>query len=426
MSSRSWAFWGTLISLLLLATPNPVGAQQQGQSPPASVQPAGNTVVLAARLNSEARAADSPSADDPSVAEAPAAEKHLGLWQRLESYGLTSALSLKSDWSIAIRGGQDTRGSTFRYLLEPSLTLDTAKTFGWKGGTLHASLLSHHGRHGSHYAGDMQTFSNIDADGFVRLGQFWYQHVLFSDKLRVKVGRVDANTEFAYVENGGEFLNSSMGFSPTIFVLPTYPEPRPSVNVFLAPNSHFYASLGFFDSVGRGGMPLAEFGGSWRAGEGERAGRVGVGLWGQTATVERLDGASQRGTGGMYVVFDQSLWHDSAAKSPRNLGMFIQYGRADGRVSSTEQHVGGGLQWAGPWMRRPEDVAGAGFTWVRLSLHPGSGFVHDNEFALEFLYRFKVRNWLSFVPDVQYIHRPGGQSTRSSALMGTIRLVVEF
>ena len=35
---------------------------------------------------------------------------------------------------------------------------------------------------------------------------------------------VERATEFIYAENAGGFINSAMGFSPTMFVLPTYPE----------------------------------------------------------------------------------------------------------------------------------------------------------------------------------------------------------
>ena len=40
-----------------------------------------------------------------------------------------------------------------------------------------------------------------------------------------KAGRIDANTEFAALHASEEFLNSSMGYSPTIWGMPTYPLP---------------------------------------------------------------------------------------------------------------------------------------------------------------------------------------------------------
>ncbi|MBW1888858.1 MAG: carbohydrate porin [Deltaproteobacteria bacterium] len=72
------------------------------------------------------------------------------------------------------------------------------------------------------HVGDFQVLSNIDDDDFKQISEFWYKHTLLDDRLWIKLGKMEANADFAFVDNGTEFINSSPGFSPTI-PLVTYP-----------------------------------------------------------------------------------------------------------------------------------------------------------------------------------------------------------
>ena len=70
------------------------------------------------------------------------------------------------------------------------------------------------------FAETIQAFVNNDADDFTALYELWYEQYLFDDVVRVKIGKLDANSEFAYVEHGGEFIHSSPGVSPSILSFP--------------------------------------------------------------------------------------------------------------------------------------------------------------------------------------------------------------
>lgn len=95
------------------------------------------------------------------------------------------------------------------------------------------------GDNGSDVLGDFQAFSNIDEDDFDKVYEAWLSTSVFTEKLKVKLGQVDINSEFAYADNAGEFINSSMGFSPTIFVLPTYPDPAYSLTAITEVSKSF-------------------------------------------------------------------------------------------------------------------------------------------------------------------------------------------
>lgn len=103
---------------------------------------------------------------------------------------------------------------------------------------LYMDIQAQRGRDGSGFTGDLQAFSNIDSDNFSQIFEAWVLHDFGDSGISVKVGQVDANNEFAWVSHADEFINSSMGFSPTIFVMPTYPLPRLSVNAIALIGNH--------------------------------------------------------------------------------------------------------------------------------------------------------------------------------------------
>ena len=99
-------------------------------------------------------------------------------------------------------------------------------------------LMGKIGHDGAPFA-SAQGLSSLDAEDFGGVGEAWLewrtrgaQGETTGRGLRLKLGRVDANTEFAYSDAAAAFGNPSFGMSPVLAVLPTYPSPATSVNVF--------------------------------------------------------------------------------------------------------------------------------------------------------------------------------------------------
>lgn len=108
-------------------------------------------------------------------------------------------------------------GGEYRGDLSMFIELDTAKASWWKNGEFFIHIQEQHGDGiTERYVGDLQGVSNIDADDFLQISEFWYTHYFMDERLWLKLGKQEANADFAYVENGGEFINSSAGFSPSI------------------------------------------------------------------------------------------------------------------------------------------------------------------------------------------------------------------
>lgn len=348
----------------------------------------------------------------------------------MEERGIRGTVEFINDWTKSLRGGVDPEGSAERYLLDVSAKLEGRKLLGWNAGTALVRLHHYLGDNGAETVGDAQGFSNIDAEPRTMLYELWWERGWHAQRWRVKLGKVDANTEFATVESGGDFLNSSMGYSPTILKLPTYPQPRPSVNLFFRPREGYSVALGLYDTAGAGAMPILELGHRWRLGTREFPGRVGVGFWRQTGRQACFDGDEAAGANGFYLVSEQGLWRSGEAaagdEGVRSLSAFFQYGQANGEVSSMTRHAGGGVVWQGLLRARMNDSLGLGATWVRLSDEPEAGFEEARELALEVFYKLQIRSYLSISPDVQFIHHPGGLHGTQDAVVLTPRVRLSF
>jgi porin len=357
---------------------------------------------------------------------------------RIAARGIVFEALATSDVSGHVASGGRT-SSAARYLLDLGITLDGERLLGLRGTSFGMLLVQQGGESGSRETGDAQIFSNIDADGRTQIAEAWWEQRLLGDRVRTKVGKVDANGEFAYPEHGLDFIGSSMGFSPTILGLPTYPDPAFSVNAFASPDPRIGFGAGVYDGSGLDGVRTGSRGpstvfdgrhfvigqvdGHWGATPpGARPGTLSLGGWAHTDAPRIDDERSRATTGGLYLVLDQVLWRPAGAESAHGgIGSFLQYGHADGRFSDFVDHVGGGLTWHGPeWLA--EDVIGLGLSWVRLTGEDAADFEGRTELVVETFYRFEVGPWLVVKPDVQYIHQPSGRD--EDVLVGTLRLTV--
>ena len=374
-------------------------------------------------------------------------DKATGDWggarQRLEQAGITIDATFLVEGFDNFRGGLRTSPLVQASTTDLSLSLDAEKLLGWKGSTFYVDLEDHAGRNPSTVlVGDLQVFDKQNSAPYLQVFELWYQQKLCDDVLRLKIGKVDANSEFSVIDNGLPFLNSSTQVSPTVFVFPTTPDPMPSVNLFFTPDKSYYASFGayyanrsdtFGDLTGNpaaaqftdfGALFIGETGLQWgNAPIFARGGNLKVGFWDHTGTFTRFDGSEQQGTHGGYGIIDQTIWQPAGESSDgRGVRAFLEYGRTQQSINPVYQHVGGGLTWKGMFASRPDDIGGFSPQYCYLSRQAALPFTY--EMALETFYRLQVTPWAQLMPDLQYIIHPGGKYP--DALVGTIRMEVHF
>ncbi len=421
------------------------------------------------------------TADDP-------ADDHLRLWQRdhlfgdwagartsLTNHGVDFELVYTSEYLWNLHGGLKTGGE---YRADASLTIsvDTARAKWWAGGEFFMHIQGQHGDGLTEkYVGDFQTLSNIDADDFFQISEVWYRHTFASDRFWIKLGKQEANADFAYTDFGGEFISSSPGFSPTI-PLVTYPDPDWGVAMGAQPVEWFSINAGLYQGRPDGGRsigdtidtlygPMFMVEPSFHYTIADRPGHLRLGYWWNGDRFEKLgvaeddggiDTAAQlalladlRGRGliavffegligtavgffggefidrvngseskdethGFYATWDQTIFANQ--ETGRGLGVFAQFGYSDEDVFEAERYFGGGIQWTGPFARRPEDIFGLGVFHVNFS--EKAGFDEPSETVFELFYKAQVTPWFNLKPDFQYIVHPGGQRHEAAWVAG--------
>lgn len=369
----------------------------------------------------------------------------------LEDAGIAFNGSFIGDWGRVLSGGVR-EGSDFRFLLDLNLTFDLGVLAGLEGGSVFADFQTGNETVASGDSGAFQAISNIAIGGsMTQLSQLWYEQWLGDELVRVKLGKIDANTEFAFIGAAGGFINASAGFSPAIFALPTYPNPSTAVVAFVYPDDSVYLGAGLFDGANavdgvatgsRGPATMfgddlsddlfwiAEAGVTLREAGPLSATRVAIGGWWHTGEFARFDGGADDGTGGVYLVGETRLWAPGACDladdgDARGLWAFIQYGWADDAVSVVGQQFGGGLALNAPFEGRDDDSLGVYASWVDFSDDPSAGIVGD-ETIIELYYDFAVTPAFHVKPDLQWVLDPSGDPSVEDALVGTVRCVWTF
>lgn len=342
-----------------------------------------------------------------------------GLKGRLSDKGLDFGISHTSELMYNAYGGLDI-GGDHRADLSLTLELDTQKAGWWDDGQFFAHVQAQFGNGISeNKVGDFQVLSNIDADDYFQVSQVWYTHTF--ENAWLKAGKQDSNEDFAFVEYGLEFINSSPGFSPTI-PLVTYPDQDWGLALGLQLTQRFETRVGLYQgdpdggrSLGstfrslKGPMALVQQGMTYEVGG--RPGEIRLGAWWNGANNDRLDGTGvESDTAGLYVTWDQLVYQEDPdeANSERGVGVFAQLGLSDEDVIEAESYLGIGMQAIGLWEGREDDIVGLGLFHVRLSRDLQTP--HRRETAIELFYKLQVTPLWSLKPDIQFIVNPGGNS----------------
>jgi porin len=392
-------------------------------------------------------AASQPTTQDAAPAPSPFDGDLTGDWggarQRLQDAGITIGSTLLMEGFSNFQGGIDTAHVVGATTFDLNVALDTQKLLHWAGGEFYVDLEDHAFRNPSTaLVGDLQVFDKQNSPPYLQIFEVWYQQQLFDGKLRIKIGKVDANSEFSVIDNGLPFIGSSTQVSPTIFPFPTTPDPMPSADVFFTPADWYYASFGasyanrsdrfgdIVDDPGRiqpteyGTFLIGETGLKWHTTPLlAYAGNLKIGEWGHTGTFTRFDGIQQQGTYGTYAILDQTLWQPKGeSETGRGLRTFLEFGNTQNDINAIDRRIGGGITWTGPIDARPGDIIGLAPEYAHIS--PDAGLPHPYELAVEGFYQWQLTPWAFVQPDLQYIVHPGGRY--DNALVATVRVQISF
>jgi len=351
-----------------------------------------------------------------------------GDWNGERTKFSDQGISLGGSWVMEgfddVSGGAG-RGVVGASTIDANLTLDLQKLAGVSEAEFYIDLEDHAGRNPDQLAGVLQPIDKLDWTAYLQIFEAYYQQKLFADQLRIKIGKIDANSEFSVIDNGLDFIDSSTQVTPTLLGFSTTPSPMPAIDLFYTPNKWFFADFSaalanrddhFLDFTGRpyaneptpnGDLLIGETGLTWdRLPVLGGDGNLKFGFWGHTGSFTRFDGRTQRGAQGAYAILDQTLWRP-AGDDDRGVGVFLEYGQTDPAVSAIGRHYGAGITWTGPFAARGKDVFG--ITAQNADTSDQAGLPYRAEVLSEGFYKFQINQWLSLQPDLQYILHPGGR-----------------
>ena len=350
------------------------------------------------------------------------------------------------------------RGAAFAGAAGLQATILLRRLVGWHGARIFVFALGTHGGAPSDLVGDVQGVSNLEARAAVRLEEAWLQQNLLDNRLSWLVGRYDLNTEFYRLQSGALFVNSSFGIGPEfaqsgVAGPSIFPNTAVGTRVDFKPSPNVVWRAAVLDGVpvGRpeGGIRLFAPGDGvllvgevallsrpdtlgeprqrrFQIGRGPTRsymGKLALGAWYYTArfpdvvaTLPNGAPARHRGSGGAYLIGDQTVWS--------RLTAFAQLGLGDGRVNQIGGYVGGGLTFTAPVPSRTQDVLGLAVAAARNGSHyeraqAAAGDPAAGETTVELTYLVQLGSWLTVQPDAQYVIHPGGtRATRNAVVLG--------
>ncbi len=352
---------------------------------------------------------------------------------------------VKEDFGSNLSGGIDKK-SIYLGNIDLIMTFDTEKGKLWKGGKFFVYGLNNHGISLSSLVGDIQISSNIEAEPNTRLYQFWYQHQI--GNLSITVGQHDLNSEFAFTDFGGLFLNSSFGIQPDISTnVPVSIFPIASLGGIIKWNisDQFTLMAAVYD-----GNPGDEASNpnsiDWKINSEEgfttiyeiqynfikdslTMGSYKLGIWHHTADfISDHDNKTYQGNQGIYFIANQSLVREHN-NHEQGFGFFLQLGTAPKDFNTVKYYVGGGLHYHGLLPKRDNDDIGLAVGHASLcniikKRNPLESLT--NETVLELTYNAVISPHFSIQPDLQYVINPGGSIILNDAVVGIIRMKIEF
>lgn len=318
------------------------------------------------------------------------------------------------------RGGITTKDATrYQGLLDLRCTVDLDQTRLPLPGRFVLLAQNTHGRGLTRgIIGDTLVLSNIDSESNIaQVSEYWWEFSLFNERLDVRLGKQDLNTEFLVMDLAADFIQSSFGLSPSTG-FPSYPNPSMAAILRLNLSEDAAVKAGIWDTLADGGswgfsdneitFTIGEFEFRYALDRGRLPGILDVGIAYQSEGV--VGGVISQSSGyGYYIQIEQLVFreHGSRPEDGQGLGVFCSYFPRFGSglvvSSAIDNSVVCGLVYKGLIPKRDDDVVGAGFAWA--SLNRGG---RNKETVTEVFYKAKLSPTLSIQPDLQYIGSPSG------------------
>ena len=322
--------------------------------------------------------------------------------------------------------------------LDATLNVDADALFGWPQTTLRLEAISDQGGRPNASLRTVGGISNLEvAERSARLYSLWVARD-FAPGWNLLAGLYDLNSEFYNTDASALLIHPSFGIGtdfsqsgrngPSIF-----PNLSLAVRLRAQAETGRYLQVAVLDGVAGdpghpgntvvrisradGALVVAE--GGWQSGS--TGMRAGLGLWGYSQPVPRLDGTGEQRNRGAYVVAQQNLLAGPMARTTA----FLRAGVADGAVNAVRVAAD-----AGVLVERPLGAAGpAALTVGITTAHFGSHrkelgrrqgeAIATAETVVEVGLRWRLGRRWAVQPLAQRIWNAGGRLGVNASVIGT-------
>jgi porin len=381
---------------------------------------------------------DEPEAPKPWLEGDHATGDWGGVRDRLGDIGITVDVVYATEvWET--RGGVKS-GAVALGHVDAALTLDTEKAGLWPGGKLYVLGQNSHGTGVNDNVGSATQISNLEADPYTQLTELFVEQAIGA-RVRVRLGKQDANRDFGTPRFGGNFINNNFGMYPTS-PLPSYPTTglgaALSVDAtdWLVAKAALYegnpqvGSLGFDSAFadGAGYTLVGGLAGTRHWGRSDRHdGTTSVGVWRQSGAFPNVDPGPPRTFDtdrGFFVQHDEHIFANPDDKEdPAGLTLILRFGWAQADRTQISRYMGASAAWHGLGWRH-DDTVGVAVGMLTVAQPLGGSPTPSSEWFTEAFYKWRLTPFVSLQPDLQFYRHPGGDG-RDAALAG-MRLKVKL
>jgi porin len=317
------------------------------------------------------------------------------------------------------RGGKSTNGATqYQGLLDLGVSLDLERAGSELPGSLFLLAQNTQGRGLSQdFIGDTQVISNIDSfDNIMQVSEYWWESRWIDDKMMLRIGKQEFNTEFQRIEGAEQFIQSTFGLSPST-AFPTYPDQSMGAVALYQLRDELVLKVGLWSAFARGSslgfsdsdsfLAVGELERRYALLDGQLPGIFAVGALYESDG--EVDGEPVSAVREYFIQGEQSLYRESPEEEANNQGLAVfagYYPRIRGEqviLESIGDSAVAGLTYTGLLSGRDEDVVGLGVAWAEL--YQGGT---NRELVTEVFYRANWSKRMSIQPDLQYISSPSG------------------
>lgn len=337
-------------------------------------------------------------------------------------------------------------------LLILDLDFDTGKCSQWKGGLFGVQFLQFNGMDSNGRVGCVQGFDSLPGPpplNRTQLYQIWYRQELFDKKLVLRIGKTVPTLDFnnvsrpvptqtlsSQIPSVSGLLYTPIFINPVnIGVMPGYYNSAYGITANIAPTSDFYITAGVYDGNIANGVQTGltgphfngyyfcalETGGTWKIGENEMPGSLGLGGWFQTGELEIPFVVTQQNAQGIYFFGSQRVWFRDPGVDDSGISVFWQLGWNHAKTLPMNQFLGLGFTAFG--LTRPSDSFGMGMALSKLNKRL---FTRRSELMIQAYYQAHLFSTTFIEPVLSYIPTPGGGDHLPQTCVLSVQLINLF